>query len=112
MLGILDRSCFSGYVIDEEVCVDRDECAFADACSDTAVCQNTDGSFVCNCATGYSGGNDVRGRVSNSFLELFKIDTLFYEGTGTSLYRTIYISSSPPQDSANKIIQLIQKRAH
>ena len=35
--------------------LDNDECATENPCNVNADCINTDGSFVCNCKTGFSG---------------------------------------------------------
>jgi hypothetical protein len=42
---------------------DIDECV-SNPCDVNAACENTDGSFICTCNTGYSGdGFDCQGRI-------------------------------------------------
>jgi hypothetical protein len=35
--------------------LDKDECTTKDPCDENANCNNTDGSFVCRCHSGFSG---------------------------------------------------------
>ncbi|XP_065180417.1 uncharacterized protein LOC135810977 [Sycon ciliatum] len=52
-------SCQRGYTLDTVMhgkCNDIDECHGASACSD--ICQNTNGSFLCHCSSGYSLATD------------------------------------------------------
>ena len=37
------------------VYLDKDECTTEDPCDENAICNNTDGSFVCCCHSGFSG---------------------------------------------------------
>ena len=61
--------CESGYLLDDDECVDIDECAAdpttlppgvsAPACDTNAVCVNDDGSAHCECGQGYAGSGAV-----------------------------------------------------
>ena len=51
--------------------VNVDECAaFPNICDANADCQNTDGSFICNCKAGYTGDGRSCFRASKDFFYL------------------------------------------
>ncbi|XP_059158902.1 mucin-like protein [Physella acuta] len=50
-VGYVCGPCPRGYVDVEDLCVDVDECENNSTCQHT--CENTEGSFVCGCNTGY-----------------------------------------------------------
>jgi Calcium-binding EGF domain/Regulator of chromosome condensation (RCC1) repeat len=55
-----DGGCADGYVMREGTCQDIDECfEGTHACHMTAACENTQGSYDCKCALGYSGGTSA-----------------------------------------------------
>lgn len=69
--------------------VDVDECtAFPNICDTNAGCQNTDGSYLCNCKTGYTGDGKTCSKSGKDFIPLglgFRvIITLFGESTTKS----------------------------
>lgn len=49
--------------------VDVDECsAFPNICDTNAGCQNTDGSYLCNCKTGYTGDGKTCSKAGKDFI--------------------------------------------
>ena len=53
-LASLDFSLLLVIVLTQFV-LDIDECSGINMCSEDADCTNTDGSYVCNCKSGFSG---------------------------------------------------------
>eukprot|EP00961_Rhodomonas_salina_P037329 501695-Rhodomonas_salina.1 len=52
-------TCGDGFVVEDDGCLDIDECASLVPCASNATCENTPGSFACNCEPGY--GNTAGG---------------------------------------------------
>ncbi|CAB4003939.1 3-oxoacyl-[acyl-carrier- ] synthase, mitochondrial [Paramuricea clavata] len=46
---------------------DKDECTTADPCDENAICNNTDGSFVCRCHSGFSGDGFICTDINECF---------------------------------------------
>ena len=54
--GSFECPCAPGFFMNLGECMDRDECSSElSPCDPLATCQNIFGSFLCHCATGYSG---------------------------------------------------------
>ncbi|XP_067031958.1 uncharacterized protein [Acropora muricata] len=52
---------------------DIDECmAFPNICDANADCQNTDGSYICNCKAGYTGDGKTCSKAASSCNEIFQ----------------------------------------
>lgn len=48
-------TCFSGYKVENDRCIDINECIETQPCHPTATCVNTDGAYSCICADGLIG---------------------------------------------------------
>ncbi|XP_070175147.1 uncharacterized protein [Littorina saxatilis] len=54
---ICNGTCPTGFIFDNDACLDINECANASKCTNGA-CVNTAGSYVCSCDAGYRLGSD------------------------------------------------------